>query len=84
MFITYGGGYVSEILGFKHLDIFGTYYILDTSKKEAKYSVLSAEEATYALTIKENENLRHLQSNYLINVSIERVAIKYPVCCHKI
>ena len=73
--------YFSEVVGFKHLHIFGTYYILDTSKKEAKYSVLSAEEAAYALTINENENL---QSQYLINVSIGRVALKYPVCCHNI
>ena len=71
---TYGGAYVSEDVGFKHPDIFGTYYILDTSKTEAKYSVLSAEQAAYALTVNESENLGHLQSQYLINHKLARYA----------
>ena len=60
---------VSDVVGVKHLDIFGTYYILDTSKPEQKYSVLPAEEAAYFLKINEYESLRHMQSQYLINVS---------------
>lgn len=59
----------SHVLGIKHLDIFGMYYILDASKTEKKCSVLPAEEAAVILRINDYESLRHMQSQYLINVS---------------
>ena len=61
---------VCHLFGFDHLDLFGTYYILDTSKKGRKYSVKSSEEATTILQIND-EGLRNLRSQYLINVGID-------------
>mgnify|MGYP002803988525 FL=1 len=60
--------------GISHLDIFGMYYIIDTSKTEQKYSVVSASEAAHLLRIDEYESLYHLRSQYLINHKIERYA----------
>lgn len=56
--------------GCNQLDIFGVYYILDTSKAQQKYAVVPAEEeARYLLRIKDHESLQHMRSQYLINVS---------------
>ena len=61
---------VSDVIGIKNLDIFGIYYILDTSKPpEQKCLILPAEDAAFILRINEYESLRHMQSEYLINVS---------------
>ena len=58
-------------VGFNHLDIFGTYYILDTSNELGQsFSVKSSEEATTILQIN-GEGLRELHSKYLTNVSID-------------
>ena len=57
-------------VGFNHLDIFGTYYILDTSNDGQNFSVKSSEEATTILQIND-EGLRELHSEYLTNVSIQ-------------
>ena len=57
-------------VGFNHLDIFGTYYILDTSNDGQNLSVKSSEEATTILQIND-EGLRELHSEYLTNVSID-------------
>ena len=59
-------------VGFNHLDIFGTYYILDTSNELGQsFSVKSSEEATTILQIN-SEGLRELHSEYLTNHKLER------------
>ena len=60
---------VQHVVGFHHLEIFGMYFVLDTSKEGQKYSVLTAEQATEYMKIKDVENLRTLGCQLLINVS---------------
>ncbi len=55
--------------GDESLDIFGMYYILDTSKPEQMCSVVPASDAAHLLRIDDNESFRHTGSQYLINVS---------------
>ena len=59
-----------------YLNIFGMYYILDTSKQEKQLKVLPAEKAATYLRIKDSESIRHLRAQYLINVSrtVDRLA----------
>ena len=60
---------ISGLVGFEHLDIFGIYYILDTSKTAQKYSVLPAEIAALVLRIKRSDSFRHMHIEFLVNVS---------------
>ena len=46
------------------------YFILDTEIEGQKYLKLPAEQVDALLTISDAESLRHIQSKYLINVSI--------------
>ena len=52
-----------------YLNIFGMYYILDTSKQKEQLTVLPAEKAAKYLRISDSESIRHLRAQYLINVS---------------
>ena len=72
--ISSSKGYIdalSYVGGFNYLNVFGMYYILDTSKQERKYTVKPAEEAVTILQIKKSESLRNIRSQYLINVSMD-------------
>ena len=54
---------------FDRLDIFGMYYILDTSQPVNKYSVQSPQEARLRLSIDDGQPLNDMHRRYLINVS---------------
>jgi hypothetical protein len=69
-------GGVRYLAGFDHLDLFGTYYILDMSKQRRKYSVKPSEEAVTILRVS-GECLSKLRSNYLINVSTDIITCYY-------
>ena len=60
--------YFGHLMGIDRLDIFGVYYILETSTS-SKYIKLPASEAVDYLRISENDGITSLRKQYFINVS---------------
>ena len=60
---------MKHVVGFHHLDTFGMYFVLDTSKEGQKYSVQTPEQAAEQMKIKDFENIRKIGCQLLINVN---------------
>ena len=63
------------VVGRDQMDIFGNYFMIDTSKRGQKYSIKPAEEAAEFLRVSNSESLREIRSQYLTYVS--NICIKH-------